>query len=261
MYYHWSSKIRLLSIALFATLLLPSTLLAENAKFEGATGTLSIPAVEVSNPFGGTDCYRLQMTLSNSEKMDFSLTQADPITCPTLSASGVTTPILKPSTPPSTTTTCQNPGTASYNQCQTGRLRGTWSFTYKVGTNTLTYVYTLTEVEESTSSPGEYNIWGTNRAGELILGGYSAKYDKFSFLEMTASINRYFNFTFTSNDTVSGCAYHADSEFTTLGDCYAMTGTRTSRTAREGIRDDVSIEDADQSVYEQLMRELANNIR
>ncbi len=257
--YHWSSKIRLLSIALFATLLLPSALLAENAKFEGATGTISIPVLEVPGPFGGVDCYRLQMTLSNPETMGFSLTQADPITCPTLSASGVTTPILKPPTT-TTPTTCQNPGTPSYNQCQTQSLHGTWSFTYQIGTNTLTYVYTLTEVEESTSSPGEYNIWGTNRGGELIMAKYYPKYNDFSLLEMTASVNRYFSFTFTSNDTVSGCAYHADSEFTTLGDCYAMTGTRTSRTSREGIRDDVSMA-ADQSVYEQLMRELANNIR
>jgi hypothetical protein len=262
--YQWSSKIRLLSIALFATLLQPSALLAENAKFDGATGTISIPVLEVPGPFGGVDCYRLQMTLSNPETMGFSLTQADPITCPTLSTSGVTTPILKPPTTtpptPSTSTTCQNPGSASYNQCQTARLRGTWSFTYQVGTNTLTYVYTLTEVEESTSTPGEYNIWGMNRAGELIMARYHPDDNDFSFLEMTASLNRFFSFTFTSNDTVSGCAYHADSEFTTLGDCYAMTGTRTSRTSREGIRDDVSMA-ADQSVYEQLMRELANNIR
>jgi len=261
--YHWSSKIRLLSIALFATLIQPSALLAENAKFDGATGTISIPVLEVPGPFGGVDCYRLQLKLSNPETMGFSLTQADPITCPTLSASG-TTPTLKPSTPtpttPSTTTTCQNPGTPSYNQCQTGRLRGTWSFTYNVGTNTLTYVYTLTEVEESTSSHGEYNIWGTNRGGDLLIAGYDPDYDKFSLLEMTASLNRYFSFDFTANDTVSGCAYHVDSDVTGLGDCYAMTGTRTSRSSREGIRNDVYRE-ADQSVYEQLMREMADYTR
>ena len=75
----------------------------------------------------------------------------------------------------------------------------------------LSDVYTLTEAEESTSSPGEYNIWGTNRGGELIMAGYDPKYNDFSLLEMTASVNRYFSFTFSSK---LSCSLFFNSLFT-----------------------------------------------
>jgi hypothetical protein len=222
-----------------------SALFAENPKFDGATGIISIPVLEVAGPFGGLDCYRLQLTLSNPERMDFSLSQAEQITCPTLSTSNVK---------PSSTTACGNPGTPAFNQCQTQRLQGSWSFIYQVGENTLTYVYSLTVVEESSSTPNEYNIWGKNLAGDLVIGGYNPEYQDFSLLEMTATMNRYFSFTFSGSDSVSGCAYHANTTGSVLGECYPMTGTRTDRSVRRGGEIDMTRED---SFYESFMRKLA----
>lgn len=72
------------SIALAVTLLFPSALLADNAKFDSTSGVLSIPVVEVPNPFTGkADCYQADLSSKSSSSggLTFSLSNAAPTQC------------------------------------------------------------------------------------------------------------------------------------------------------------------------------------
>jgi len=244
----------LFPIIFVVILSLPSSLFAENAKFDGSNGMLSIPAVEVDNPFGlGVDCYQVSMKLMSSDNpMTFSLADAVSVEC-----SGDPPPSPPPLpddfSPPQTS--CDSPGTPSYNKCQTQRLQGTWSFSYTVD-NPVTYIYTLTnKIDESDSTPGQFFIIGTNQGGDVIVASYNSDKKDFALMDMGPNINRFYRFNFTSEseNVVSGCAFHITVATEEWSDCYAMTGSRTSRTNRKAAKKDVS-----KNVYDRLLMELIN---
>lgn len=182
---------------------------AQNATFDPNTGTLHIPTVEVPQVFGtGIDYYQVELGLvPESSVMTFTLLNAVQIVSPTL---------------------IPNPGEMSNNEQQTRRLLGTWTFSYKILSD-YTSSYTLTTVKESTTNPGEYDIWGTNEYGDPVIAGYNAKYDDFSLLAQSISINNFFTFKFTSADTVSGCYYLVTVETSEFSECYNMTGIRIAK--------------------------------
>ena len=221
------------SIAFAITpLFFPSTLLAHNATFNPASGGLYIPAVEVPNPFGtGVDCYQVNLGLTNGA---FSIVGAVPTDCggqPTGQPTGG-------QQPPVGGISCSqfSSGTSDYNRCQTVRLQGTWSFTFTI-INEYTNIYTLTNVEESSFSSGEFNIFGVDEYGnDDVITGYNPESDDFTLLDLGteiggSQIDHFFRFNFTSEDTVSGCYYmFIDGE--QFGDCDDMIGTRTSVRSR-----------------------------
>jgi hypothetical protein len=59
----------------------------------------------------------------------------------------------------------------SYNEEQTRRLIGEWTFIFTI-ISTFTDTYSLYDVVESTSTPGEYNILGTDQYGNYVIGAY-----------------------------------------------------------------------------------------
>ena len=113
-----------------------------------------------------------------------------------------------------------------FNQLQTERLIGTWVFSYTI-ISEFTQTYRLNDVRESPITPGEWNIFGTDQFGGLVIAGYSPDLEVFSLLDPGIIINRFFTFDFIGSNTVSGC-YYQDSDFSR---CYDMTGVRTSSTA------------------------------
>ena len=113
-----------------------------------------------------------------------------------------------------------------FNQLQTERLIGTWVFSYTI-ISEFTQTYRLNDVRESPITPGEWNIFGTDQFGGLVIAGYSPDLEVFSLLDPGIIINRFFTFDFVGSNTVSGC-YYQDSDFSR---CYDMTGVRTSSTA------------------------------
>jgi len=210
------------SIAFAIMLVFPSALLAHNSTFDPGLGGLYIPTVEVPNPFGtGVDCYQVDLALTSNGT--FSLAGAVPTDC-----GGVSLP---PLTGPSDGSSCSqfSVGTPDYNRCQTARLQGTWSFTYTI-ISEFTDIYSLTSMEESSSYPGEFNIFGVDEYGnDDVIAGYDPEYDSFSLLAFTSieGIQEFFDFEFTSEDTVTGCFYLIiDMD---IGDCYETIGTRISR--------------------------------
>jgi hypothetical protein len=190
---------------------------AQNATFDFETGTLHIPRVEVPQVLGnGIDCYQVDLGLvPGTTIMTFTLLNAVPLVSPE--------PLITPCPP-----------VISYNEEQSRRLAGTWTFSYRILNDfkTSSYNLDLVTVEELTTKPGKYAIWGTDEYGELVIAGYNPEYDDFSLLDSSGDIDNWFFFSFTSEDTVSGCYFQKSNtvENSEFSECYKMTGIRTART-------------------------------
>ena len=58
--------------------------------------------------------------------------------------------------------------TGTFNRQQTERLIGTWVFSYTIISN-FSDTYRLSDVRESSSTPGEWNIFGTDQFDNLVI--------------------------------------------------------------------------------------------
>ena len=138
---------------------------------------------------------------------------------------------LPPAILPATATpTPPGPPTKPFNQQQTERLIGRWVFSYSIGSSGFTDTYTLRDVQESSINPGEWNIWGTDQYGGIVLAKYSPSLEEFSLFDEGTIIDQFFTFDFVGSSTVSvaGCYYLIDKDDDSLSRCYTMTGRRTS---------------------------------
>ena len=117
-----------------------------------------------------------------------------------------------------------------FNQLQTERLIGTWVFSYTI-ISEFTNTYRLSDVQESPITPGEWNIFGTDQFGDLVIAGYSPDFEFFSLFDPGIIIDQFFTFDFVGSNTVSGCYYQIDVEDDSFSSCYDMTGVRTNSTA------------------------------
>jgi hypothetical protein len=89
----------------------------------------------------------------------------------------------------------------SFEQVQTERLIGTWMFTSGFS---VPYFLPI-DLHPSTTSPGEWFIWGWDALGETVFAGYSNSFGKFYLFDINDSETDFFVFDFTGSDTVSGC--------------------------------------------------------
>ena len=117
-----------------------------------------------------------------------------------------------------------------FNQLQTERLIGTWEFSYTI-ISEFTDTYRLSNVRESTTTPGEWVITGTGEFGDPVIAGYSPDLGMFSLLDPGTILHQFFTFDFVGSNTVSGCYYQVDVADDSFSRCYGMTGVRTSSTA------------------------------
>lgn len=119
------------------------------------------------------------------------------------------------------------------NQILTERLIGNWVFNYKIIDN-FSQAYSLVgPARESTTTPGDYLVFGTDSQGGAIGGGYAAKIKEYIVVDETPLFVRSYVFNFDSDNRVSGCYFQVDLNVTSLGPCFPMNGNRTSR-ARAG---------------------------
>ena len=139
-------------------------------------------------------------------------------------------PIVVPPRPTTTTPPPDRSPTKPFNQLQTERLIGTWEFSYTL-ISEFTDTYRLNDVRESSITPGEWNIFGTNQFGGLVIALYSPDLGMFSLLDPGTLIHQFFTFDFVGSNTVSGCYYQVDVADDSFSGCYDMTGVRTSSTA------------------------------
>ena len=120
--------------------------------------------------------------------------------------------------------------TKPFNQLQTERLIGTWVFAYTIISD-WTDTYRLSDVQESSITPGAWDILGTDQFGGLVVARYSPNLGMFSLRDPGIIIDRFFTFDFVGSNTVSGCYYQGRVADDSFSRCYDMTGVRTSSTA------------------------------
>src|SRR5262249_20688450 len=82
------------------------------------------------------------------------------------------------------------------------------------------------DVRASTTSPGEWVVFGTDQFGLPVIAGYSASVSKFLLLNPGDIIDQAFVFDFTGPDSVTGCHYQYPPGQVNLDRCHNMTGTR-----------------------------------
>jgi hypothetical protein len=115
------------------------------------------------------------------------------------------------------------------NRTRTERLiGGTWTFAFQIGSSGFSQTYSFTTIQASAASPGDYNAFGTDQFGDPIIGGYSTQLGRWSALDPSILLDRYYTFDFSDLNHISGCYYQVTpSGSTNLGSCYPMNGIRT----------------------------------
>lgn len=111
------------------------------------------------------------------------------------------------------------------NRLKTEMLAGYWRYTYQIISMWNDYYYlNINDVEESTSSPGVYNIFGTDEYGGLVVAGYDPTYGNYSLYDSGSIMDEFYVFDFSGGGVVSGCYYQIDNSDGSWSSCYAMTG-------------------------------------
>ena len=152
-----------------------------------------------------------------------------------------TLPVSPIVVPPRPTTTAPPPDrsptpppppspTKPFNQLQTERLIGTWEFSYTL-ISEFTNTYKLNDVRENFTTPGEWDIFGTDQLGNVVIAGYSPRLGMFVLFADGIIIDQFFTFDFVGSNTVSGCYSQVAFGSVSFSPCSDMTGVRTSSTA------------------------------
>jgi hypothetical protein len=123
------------------------------------------------------------------------------------------------------------PVVVPFGKTQTERLRGAWSHTFTIASTTFTDKHELTSaLTESTSTPGDYLIFGKNQYAAATGGGYNTKLKDFLVLTLNpnsvATFDDVYEFTLDSNSqSATGC-YYLYYHNGNLSRCYALTGRK-----------------------------------
>ncbi len=116
----------------------------------------------------------------------------------------------------------------SVNRTNAARLvGGTWTFTYTI-ISAFTDTYTFTSVDPTPNASGDYFAIGTGAYGRHVAGSYYSPGNIWDVLDTGSIIDRFFTFTFTDDNHISGCYYQINPPGSThMSRCYAMYGVRT----------------------------------
>lgn len=118
----------------------------------------------------------------------------------------------------------------SANRLATEMLAGSWRFTYSVGSSTYTdsYQFNLGSVEELSSYPGAFVIYGQDQFGDPVSGGYSPDIQSFEIVDPSIITNwfDYYQFYPVINGQVSGCHFLITDGY--MYSCDVTSGKRLS---------------------------------
>ena len=127
--------------------------------------------------------------------------------------------------------------TGTFKRQQAERLIGTWEFSFNIGPVSFTDTYRLSTVRESSVTPGDWYISGTDEYGDLVLALYSSELEMFSMFIWGITVDQHYTFDFVGSNTVSGCYYnrrkYVDDSWSP---CYPMTGARTSSSTLSSLK-------------------------
>ena len=116
-----------------------------------------------------------------------------------------------------------------FNQVQTERLIGTWDFAYTIISRWEDRYRLQPPAIESSSSPGEYIIFGYDTYGNFDVGAtYSPDLGEFMLLDLGILFDQVYTFNFTGSNSITGCYHQYDGVY--LSRCYPLNGYRISTT-------------------------------
>lgn len=123
------------------------------------------------------------------------------------------------------------------NNSNTSKLvGGTWTFAYTISTSLFTNDYTFTTVDTTPDSNGDYYAYGTGTYGDNVIGGYDVLANDWSVLDPGSIIDRFFVFSFTDANHVSGCYYQVNPPGSGIfSSCYPMSGLRSNAVVMHAI--------------------------
>lgn len=105
-------------------------------------------------------------------------------------------------------------------------LGGTWTFIYTI-ISTFQDQYMLTALDPVPGSAGQYFVDGIDGFGGPVVAMYYPPTSNWSLLDPGSIIDKFYVFTFSDNNHVSGCYYQISPPGSTnLSQCYAMAGNR-----------------------------------
>lgn len=112
------------------------------------------------------------------------------------------------------------------NRLKTEMLAGYWRFIYS-GIYNNDYSLYINTVAESSSTPGEYYIYGEDQFGGFVYARYSPGMGRYDLYDYGAPSlpDQYYIFSFTGPNLVAGCNYQIYSEIS-WSSCYPLSGVR-----------------------------------
>lgn len=118
------------------------------------------------------------------------------------------------------------------NYDKTALLKGTWYFYFTI-ISTFDFYYTLDEIEESSITLGEYDIFGKNEYGDLIVAGYSSSSGFWTLLD-SGITHDYFYVFYTDGSKIleNSCFYLIKNDTDDWSDCFTLHGNKISSLPR-----------------------------
>ena len=113
------------------------------------------------------------------------------------------------------------------NQVNTSRLLGgTWTFVYTI-ISTFSDTYRLLGTTPTPDGQGHYFAIGANETNTVVDAAYFADTDTWSLLDQTVLFDRFFVFSFATNNSIAGCYFQVTPPGSTnLGPCFPLNGSR-----------------------------------
>ena len=157
---------------------------------------------------------------------------------------------------PTITTTGPTPN-VPFAYAQTSKLLGSWRFAYSIGTSPFSNTFSLTAIDNTPNSSGDYYANGRDEFNRLVVGAYSTNYNNYSVLIGGTIIDMFFIFTFSGDNNVSGCYYQiSPPRSSNLSRCYDMSGIRTAAARMAELKRAAASEAAMKSLAESSETEL-----
>lgn len=138
-------------------------------------------------------------------------------------------------------------------------IGGTWTFSYTISTTTFQNFYTFTSVDSSPNAEGNYFVNGVDQYNNVVISSYSGQNSIWAAYDPGTIIDRFFTFTFSDDNHVSGCYYQVDPPGSTnTSKCYPMIGVRSGKVGAS-LRSKASASGTSSASEELELREAAED--
>jgi hypothetical protein len=117
------------------------------------------------------------------------------------------------------------------NYSNTYLLKGTWTFSYTIGTLPFSNTYALNLMDTSPNASGDYLISGADIYGDYVNGSYYSATGDWTVFDPGTIIDRFFDFKTNGSTVVTGCYYQIVHPAETWSACYNLSGTKSVSTS------------------------------